>query len=122
MRVIEFRGKTKDGKWVYGFFQTLIERGKKCCFILSQLPNSSKLFPYCVDCETVGEYTGFKDRNNKKIYENDVVKTPLGSGRVIMYLGEWKIEGIKDPLSYFVPLDEIEIIGNSELRNEKGII
>lgn len=70
MREIKFRGRTPDGKWVYG---DLIHSGTDTIGILeSDAP--------CLECitdvipESVGQFTGLHDRNNKEIYEGDVVK------------------------------------------------
>lgn len=83
MREILFRGKCPDnGKWVEGFIVASRENTYPDGFEMitvdginyDELDNYVPDFiSYAVDPSTIGQYTGLKDKNDKRIFEGDIL-------------------------------------------------
>ena len=75
MREIKFRGKTKDNKWIYGLFARSEEGSciKPCIQKEHENDNGDWIENVVIDGNTLGQYTGLKDKNGKEIYEGDIV-------------------------------------------------
>jgi uncharacterized phage protein (TIGR01671 family) len=81
MREIKFRGKRVDnGEWVYGYYvhsnKDLIHEGDYGNI-------------WVVIQETVGQFTGLKDENDKEIYEGDIVNCSRGCPHKIYFEQEY---------------------------------
>ena len=82
MRTIKFRGKTEDGIWVFGsFINTMC--GNKALIISRQ---ALQIVVYEVSKETVGQFTGLLDKNDKEIYDDDIVRDSKGRISYVIWL------------------------------------
>ena len=113
MREILFRGKAanrengrfyrtsyKNGDWVYGL---LTDTGNYAGF--AEMTNTDGVQGIEVDKGTVGQFTGVTDKNGKKIFEGDIIRSNNGKQSCVSVVkfGEYFPQMFYKMLDMYIP-------------------
>ncbi len=123
---IKFRGKRIDSdEWIYGFYSKEeipadIEPNTDNWDVISFIEDGH-MFSYFVVPESVGLWTGLKDKNKKEAYKGDIYKDDIGRTYLIDFIkggfGSSLIQG--DGLfSLPAPLADLGTMQHFKLRCE----
>ena len=131
-RKILFRGfNRKNNKWLYGYY--LVNRGQHFICPEGFANPLASWEDFVVEEESVGEWTGLKDKNGKEIWEGDIVGFPISlfyeldddddefvTAKISFTYGSFAViyRGGIEKIFLQDLCDEIEVVGNTYQNKE----
>lgn len=119
---VKFKGKDNKGQWHFGYFiRDIVDSYESTTRPMIYIPFGQDYGKHIVDENTVCQFTGLYDKNNKEIYNNDILRPviingTITDGLVLFFRGAFQVEQIgAEKMNEYLDLvkpEELEVIGN----------